>query len=140
MNEYMQEAIKQREKSTCLRSKVGAVVVKDNKIIAYGYNNAVGGIKPCTEIGCIRDRLHIKHGERREVCRYICAEQMIVSEAARNGLSLDGGIVYVTTFPCVVCAKLLVNAGIKEIVYLNDYPDEFSKEFLREVGVPFRQI
>ena len=65
---------------------------------------------------------------------------MIVSEAARNGLSLDGGIAYITTFPCVVCSKLLVNAGIKEIVYLNDYPDELSKEFLREVGVPFRKI
>lgn len=138
MNKYMQEAINQSEKSTCLRAKVGAVVVKDDKIIASGYNNAVGGIKPCTE--CIRDQLHIKHGEKREVCRYVCAEQLIVSEASRTGKSLDGGVVYVTTFPCVVCAKLLVNAGIKEIVYLKDYPDKYSKLFLEEAGIPFRKI
>ncbi len=140
MNKFMQQAIEEASKSVCLRSHVGAVVVRNDKIIARGYNSAVGNIEPCLKTGCIRNKLNIKHGERREVCRYICAEQYIVSEAARCGNSLDGSIIYVTTFPCNVCSKLLVNAGIKEIIYLKDYPDIMAKEFLKEVGVPFRQI
>ena len=116
MNEYMKEAIKQSEMSTCLRRRVGAVVVKDGRIIGKGYNNQVGGIKPCTEIGCIRDNYDLRHGERRELCRYICAEQVIISEAARRGESLDGGIIYITSYPCSICAKMLVSAGIKKII------------------------
>ena len=100
----------------------------------------VGGINDCAEMGCIREKLNIPHGERREVCRAICAEQLAVSEAARNGISLDGAIAYITTFPCHICSKLLVSSGINEIVYDKDYNDELSRQFLMEAGVNFRKI
>ena len=137
---YMNEAQKEAEKSHCSRTKVGAVIVKDGAIVAQGYNNVTGGVKSCDKIGCIRDELHIPHGERREICRAICAEQLAISEAARNGISLDGGSAYVTTPPCFICAKMLASAGIREIVYLNDYPDDFSKNFLKEAGIETRKI
>ena len=137
---YMDMAYEQAEKSVCLRAKVGAVLVKDWKVIAQGYNNVVGGVRPCMEIGCLRDSLEIPSGQRREVCRNICAEQLAISEAARNGIEIDGSIAYVTTFPCHICAKLLVSSGISEIVYDKDYPDELSKNFLEEAGTNIRKI
>ena len=129
---YMDMAYEQAEKSVCLRAKVGAVLVLDGKVVAQGYNNVVGGVRPCKEIGCLRDSLEIESGKRREVCRNICAEQLAISEAARNGVEIDGSTAYITTFPCHICAKLLVSSGITEIVYDKDYPDELSKNFLRE--------
>ena len=137
---YMNEATKQAEKSECIRKKVGIVIVKDDNIVAQGYNNVTGGIKGCAKVGCIRDKLNIPSGERREICRAICAEQLAITEAARNGVQLDGGIAYVTTHPCFICAKMLASAGIKEIVYLNDYSDNFSKEFLLDAGIKIRHI
>ncbi len=137
---FMDKAYEQAEKSVCLRAHVGCVIVRDNEIIAQGYNNVVGGIRPCKEIGCLREQLHIPSGERREVCRNICAEQLAISEAARNGVDLDGSIAYITTFPCHICAKLLVSSGIKEIVYDTDYPDELSKNFLKEAGLKVRKL
>lgn len=139
-NFYMNEAYKQAEKSSCSRIKVGAVIVKDGAIIAQGYNNVTGGLQDCRALGCIRDELHIPSGQRREVCRAICAEQIAITEAARNGVSLDGGTAYVTTHPCFICSKMLASAGIREIVYDNDYPDEFSKKFLLEAGIKTRKI
>ena len=136
MDKYMEEAIRQSEMSTCLRRKVGAVVVKDDKIIAKGYNNQVGGIRPCTEIGCIRDNYNLRHGERRELCRYICAEQVIISEAERRGESLDGGIIYITSYPCSICAKMLISAGIKKIISGGEFEDELTLDFVKEVGIP----
>lgn len=137
---YMKKAYEQANKSVCLRAKVGAVFVRDEKIIAQGYNNVVGGIKPCSEIGCLREKLNIPSGERREVCRNICAEQLAISEAARNGIELDGSVAYITTFPCHICSKLLVSSGVKEIVYDKDYPDDLSKNFLMEAGIKVRKI
>ena len=139
-NFYMNEAYKQAEKSSCSRIKVGAVIVKDGAVIAQGYNNVTGGLQDCRALGCIRDELHIPSGQRREVCRAICAEQIAITEAARNGVSLDGGTAYVTTHPCFICAKMLASAGIREIVYDNDYPDELSKNFLLEAGIRTRKI
>ncbi len=138
--EYMDKAYEQANHSSCLRIKVGAVLVKDGEIIAQGYNNMAGGINDCAEVGCIRDTLHIPSGTRREVCRAICAEQVAISEAARNGVALDGSIAYITTFPCHICAKLLVSSGVREIVYDNDYPDKLSKDFLEEAGTIVRKI
>lgn len=138
--EYMDKAYEQAEKSTCLRTKVGAVIVRDNKIIAQGYNNVTGGVRDCRKFGCMRDELNIPSGERREVCRAICAEQLAITEAARNGVELDGSIAYITTYPCHICAKLLASSGIKEIVYDKDYPDELSKKFLMEAGIKIRKI
>lgn len=138
--EYMDKAYEQASKSICLRAHVGAVFVKNNKIIAQGYNNVVGGIRPCLEQGCLRNELKIPSGERREVCRSICAEQLAISEAARNGIEIDGSTAYITTFPCHICAKLLVSSGIKEIVYDQDYPDALSKRFLAEAGTKIRKL
>lgn len=138
--EYMNKAYEQANKSVCLRAKVGAVFVKNNEVVAQGYNNVVGGIKPCLEQGCLRDELNIPSGERREVCRNICAEQLAISEAARNGVEIDGCVAYITTFPCHICAKLLVSSGIKEIVYDNDYPDTLSLKFLSEAGTKIRKL
>lgn len=137
---YMDMAYEQAEKSICLRAKVGAVLVKDGAVIAQGYNNVVGGIRPCKEIGCLRDHLNIESGTRREVCRNICAEQLAISEAARNGVEIDGSTAYITTFPCHICAKLLVSSGVSEIIYDKDYPDELSQNFLKEAGVIVRKI
>jgi len=136
----MEKAYEQAKKSSCSRIKVGAVFVKDGKIIAQGYNNVTGGIKDCREAGCIRDEMKIPSGQRREVCRGICAEQLAISEAARNGVELDGSVAYITTYPCHICAKLLVSSGISEIVYDGDYPDELSKNFLTEAGINIRKI
>lgn len=138
--EYMDKAYEQAEKSSCFRAKVGAVLVKDGEIIAQGYNNMTGGVNDCAEVGCIREIMHIPSGERREVCRAICAEQLAISEAARNGIKLDGSVAYITTFPCHICAKLLVSSGVSEIVYDKDYPDELSKNFLTEAGTKIRKI
>ena len=137
---YMDMAYEQAEKSSCFRAKVGAVLVKDGMVIAQGYNNMTGGINDCAEAGCIREKLNIPSGTRREVCRAICAEQLAISEAARNGVKLDGSVAYITTFPCHICAKLLVSSGVSEIVYDKDYPDELSKTFLQEAGTNIRQI
>jgi len=137
---YMDMAYEQAEKSVCLRAKVGAVIVKDGAVIAQGYNNVVGGVRPCMELGCLRDSLKIESGTRREVCRNICAEQLAISEAARNGVELDGSTAYITTFPCHICAKLLVSSGVVEIVYDKDYPDELSQNFLMEAGILVRKI
>ena len=138
--EYMEKAYEQAAKSSCLRAKIGAVLVRDGKIIAQGYNNMAGGINDCAEVGCIRDTMNIPSGQRREVCRAICAEQVAISEAARNGVSIDGSVAYITTFTCHICAKLLVSSGVSEIVYDNDYPDELSKNFLEEAGTRVRKI
>lgn len=137
---YMDMAYEQAEKSFCIRAKVGAVLVKDGKVVAQGYNNVVGGIRPCKEVGCLREQLNIPSGQRRELCRNICAEQLAISEAARNGVELDGSIAYITTYPCHICAKLLVSSGVSEIVYDKEYPDELSQNFLMEAGVLVRKI
>ena len=138
--EYMDKAYEQAEKSSCFRAKVEAVLVRDGAVIAQGYNNMTGGVNDCAEVGCIREKLNIPSGTRREVCRAICAEQLAISEAARNGVKLDGSVAYITTFPCHICAKLLVSSGVNEIVYDKDYPDELSKKFLEEAGTKVRKI
>ena len=138
--EYMDKAYEQAEKSSCSRIKVGAVLVKDGKIIAQGYNNVTGGIRDCKNLGCIRDTFNIPSGQRREVCRAICAEQLAISEAARNGIELDGSIAYITDFPCHICSKLLVSSGVKEIVYDRYYDDVLSRRFLEEAGTHIRKL
>lgn len=138
--EYMNLAHEQAEKSMCIRTKVGVVLVKNNEVVGQGYNNTTGGVRDCSEVGCIRDQLKIPHGEKREVCRAICAEQLAITEAARNGESLDGAICYVTHFPCYICAKMLASAGIREIVYDNEYKDEMSETFLQEAGIIYREL
>ena len=128
-----------RERSTCLRRKVGAIAVKDRHILATGYNGAPSGVRHCLETGCLREQMGIPSGQRHEICRGLHAEQNAIIQAARYGINITGASIYVNTQPCVVCAKMLINAGITEIVYQNPYPDELSQELLAESGILVRE-
>ncbi len=126
-------------RSTCLRRKVGAVLVKDNRILSTGYNGAPKGLPHCSVTGCIRERLKIPSGERHELCRGLHAEQNAIIQAAVFGVSTKGATLYSTTFPCVICAKMIINAEIKEVVYDSDYEDKLSKEMLEEANIIVRR-
>ncbi|MCD5405388.1 MAG: dCMP deaminase family protein, partial [Desulfotomaculum sp.] len=110
-------------RSTCLRRKVGALLVKDNHILASGYNGAPSGLKHCLEIGCLREQQNIPSGQRHELCRGLHAEQNVLIQAAVHGVAIEGATVYVTCQPCVLCAKMLINARIKRVVFTGEYPD-----------------
>jgi dCMP deaminase len=124
-----------RTRSTCLRRQVGALIVKDKRIISTGYNGSPMGCKHCSELGCIRDELKIPSGQRHELCRAIHAEQNAIVQAAYSGTSLKDSTLYVTNQPCVLCAKMAINAGIKKIIFQGDYPDELAMELLKEAGI-----
>lgn len=124
-----------RTRSTCLRRQVGAVIVKDNRILTTGYNGAPPGAKHCEEVGCLRQKMGVPSGERQELCRALHGEQNAVIQAAKYGIPIDGATIYTTTYPCVICAKILIGAGIKRIVYSEGYPDELSVKFLNESGI-----
>ncbi len=127
------------ERSTCLRRKVGAVLVKDRQILATGYNGAPMNIEHCDVVGCIRQRLNVPSGQRHEICRGLHAEQNVILQAARHGVSLKDSVIYVTNTPCSICAKMLINAGITEVICSGDYPDENARQFLKEAGIRLRQ-
>lgn len=127
-------------RSTCLRRRVGAVLVRDRKILATGYNGAPSKVRHCSEVGCIREKLKIPSGQRHELCRGLHAEQNAFLQAALHGTSLKGASLYSTTQPCIICAKMIINAGITDIVIQGDYPDEMSKELLREANVRVKVI
>jgi len=122
-------------RSTCLRRQVGAVIVKDKKILATGYNGAPQGLPHCLDIGCLREKLGIPSGERHELCRATHAEQNAIVQAAMFGASIKDSIIYSTTHPCILCTKLIINAGIKKIIIEDSYPDEMSEEMLRQAKV-----
>jgi dCMP deaminase len=124
-----------RKRSTCLRRGVGAVIVRDNRIMTTGYNGVPVGIEHCDARGCLREELNVPSGERHELCRGLHAEQNAIIQAAYLGQSIAGGTLYCTTQPCVICAKMLINAGIKRIVIREAYPDELSEAMLKEAGV-----
>lgn len=124
------------KRATCLRRKVGAIIVKDRRILSTGYNGAPKGLKHCTEIGsCLREELKIPSGERHEICRGVHAEQNAIIQAAVFGISIEGATLYTTNFPCSICAKLIINASIKKVVYAEAYKDELSLELFKEAGV-----
>ena len=122
-------------RSTCLRRSVGAVIVKDNRLLTSGYNGAPQGLLHCREAGCLREKLAIPSGERHELCRGTHAEQNAIVQAACHGVSIAGGTVYVTFHPCSACAKMIINAGIRRIVCGDGYPDELSAQLLAEAGL-----
>ncbi|HOQ25420.1 MAG TPA: cytidine/deoxycytidylate deaminase family protein [Methanomassiliicoccaceae archaeon] len=126
-------------RSTCLRRNVGAVVVKEKRVLTTGYNGAPKGMEHCEVVGCVRMNNHIESGTRHELCRGVHAEQNAVIQAAYFGVSIKDSTIYTTNFPCVMCAKILVNAGINEIVYKDDYIDELSKKLLEESKVVVRR-
>lgn len=122
-------------RSTCIRRQVGAVIVKDNRILASGYNGAPSGLKHCIDIGCIRTERQIPSGERHELCRGLHAEQNAIIQAAVHGSSIKGGTFYITHQPCVLCAKMIINAGISKVVYQGMYPDHLALELFQEADV-----
>jgi dCMP deaminase len=124
------------KRSTCLRRQVGAVIVQDRHVIATGYNGAPAGIPHCAEKGgCYREALGIPSGERHELCRALHAEQNAIIQAATLAQSIESGTIYITHQPCVICAKMIINAGIKRIVVAEGYPDELATEMLDEAGL-----
>jgi dCMP deaminase len=128
-NEYfMRIAQLASTRSTCLRRQVGAVIVKKKKVLATGYNGS-------PSVGCLREEMEIPSGQRHELCRAIHAEQNAIIQAATSGISIEGGILYSTTFPCILCAKMLINVGVKEIYVAEGYPDELSRSIMEEAGV-----
>jgi dCMP deaminase len=125
------------ERSTCLRHHIGAVAVRDKHILTTGYNGAPAGLKDCLELGCLRNEQGIPSGERQEICRAIHAEQNVIIQAALHGVSLEGSTIYCTHTPCVLCAKMLVNARIKRFVSSGHYADETFITLFKEAGVEF---
>jgi len=123
------------KRSTCLRRQVGAVIVKDKRILTTGYNGAPSGLKHCEDTGCLREKLKIPSGQRHELCRALHAEMNAMLQAALYGISLKGSMMYCTNHPCIICAKMIINAGIKRIIILSDYPDKFAKDILRSAKV-----
>jgi dCMP deaminase len=125
------------ERSTCRRHHVGAVAVKNKHILATGYNGAAAGLKDCLELGCLRDELNIPSGERHEICRGIHAEQNVIVQASLHGVSLEGSTIYCTHTPCILCAKMLVNAKIARFVSFGKYNDDSFTELFQEAGIKF---
>lgn len=123
------------ERATCRRHHVGAVAVRDKHILATGYNGAPAGFKDCLELGCLRDEQNIESGTRHEICRAVHAEQNAIIQAALHGVSLEGSTIYATHTPCVLCAKMLVNARIKRYVSFGIYSDDAFIDMFREGGI-----
>lgn len=132
---FMEIAGMVASRSTCLRRQVGCVVVKDRRILSTGYNGAPSGVSHCSETGCRREKEGIPSGQRHEMCRGVHAEQNAIIQGARHGIILQGATAYITTQPCSICTKMLINAGIEEIIFEGDYPDEMSRLLLKEAGV-----
>ncbi len=127
-------------RSTCLRRNVGAILVKDKRILATGYNGAPTGIRHCEETGCLREKLGIKHGERHELCRGLHAEQNVIIQAAYYGVSTKGTTLYSTHKPCIICSKMLINAGVEKIYFADGYPDTLADEMLSEASIELERL
>ena len=128
------------ERSTCLRHHVGAVAVRDKHILSTGYNGAAAGLKDCLELGCLRDEMNIESGTRHEICRAIHAEQNVIIQAALHGISLEGATIYATHSPCILCAKMLVNARVRRFVTFGHYADNSFTDLFKEAGVKFEVL
>jgi len=132
---FMGIAFQVAGRSTCRRRQVGAVVVKDKRILTTGYNGAPRHLPHCLDIGCLREKMDVPSGQRQELCRGLHAEQNAIIQAAYHGVSIAGGDIYITHQPCITCAKMLINAGIKRVIYAGDYPDDLGRALLEEAGV-----
>jgi len=126
-------------RATCLRRSVGAVLVRDRRLLATGYNGAPSGLSHCRDIGCLRDELKIPSGERHELCRGLHAEQNAIIQAAFHGVSVNNATLYCTNHPCSICAKMIINAGIKRIIIRNGYRDDMAERMLAEAGIEVTQ-
>ena len=137
---FMQIARLMAERSTCLRRQVGAVIVRDKRILATGYNGAPTGMKHCDEVGCLRERLNVPSGKMHELCRGLHAEQNAIIQAAMFGVSIRDAEIYCTNVPCIICAKMLINAETNVVYYLKGYPDELALQMLSEAGLRLVQV
>ena len=137
---FMEMAHVVSKRSTCLRRKVGAILVKDKHILSTGYNGAPKGFKHCLEVGCLRKDQNIPSGERHELCRGLHAEQNVIIQAAVFGISIKNSVLYCTNTPCVVCVKMLINAGVDEVIFEGDYPDKLAKTMLNESKIKIRNF
>ena len=132
---FMDMARLASRRSSCLRRAVGAVLVKDRRLLATGYNGVPSGVTHCEVTGCLREKLGVASGERHELCRGLHAEQNAIIQAAFHGVSIRGAVLYCTNLPCIICAKMLINAGVRRVVYLEGYADSLTEEMLAEVGL-----
>ena len=123
------------KRATCLRNRVGAVIVRDKRIISTGYNGAPSNLEHCLDTGCIREQYNIESGTHHEKCRAVHAEQNAIIQAALHGVSTDNATLYCTHQPCILCAKMIINANIKKVVYLSHYPDDEALNFLSDAGI-----
>ncbi|MBN1613304.1 MAG: cytidine/deoxycytidylate deaminase family protein [Deltaproteobacteria bacterium] len=127
-------------RSTCRRRRVGAVLVRDRRILSTGYNGAPSGLRHCLDIGCLREQLHVPSGERHELCRGLHAEQNAIIQAAYHGVSVKGATLYCTNHPCIICAKMIINAGISGVIFREGYRDKLAEEILQEAGISVSQL
>ncbi len=137
---FMEMAHVVAKRSTCLRRRVGAILVKEKHILSTGYNGAPKGLKHCSETGCLREDQNIPSGQRHELCRGLHAEQNVIIQAAVFGVSIKGSVLYCTNTPCVVCVKMLINAGVTEIIYAGEYPDELAKQMMSESTLKIKRF
>jgi dCMP deaminase len=128
------------KRSTCLRRHVGAIIVRDRRILATGYNGAPRGLPHCSETGCLREEMGIPSGQKQELCRGLHGEQNAIIQAALSGVSIEDSQIYSVTRPCIVCAKMIINAGIKRVVFEEGYPDPLAEQMLNEAGVEMINI
>lgn len=137
---FMKIAMLVAERSTCRRHHVGAIIVKNKRILTTGYNGAAAGLKDCLELCCLREEKNIPSGERHEICRAIHAEQNAIIQAGLHGVNIEGATIYCSHPPCILCAKMLANAKVKKYVTYGDYPDEEAKKLLQETGIAFVKL
>lgn len=137
---FMEIAHVVAKRATCRRRNIGAILVKDKQVLATGYNGAPAGCKDCLELGCLRDQLNIPSGTKHEICRAVHAEQNAIIQSALHGVSTDSATMYVTVNPCVICAKMIVNAKVRKVIYEGTYPDNAGVDFLREAGVIVQNV
>lgn len=137
---FMEIALTVARRTTCLRRQVGAVLVKEKRILATGYNGAPSGLAHCAEVGCLRQQMNIPSGERQELCRALHAEQNAIIQAALHGVAVSGATIYTTIQPCITCAKMIINAGVTRVVYVGEYPDKMAAEFLSQAGIEFVRL
>lgn len=128
------------KRSTCRRRAVGAVLVKEKRILSTGYNGAPSNISHCIDIGCLREDLGIPSGEKHELCRGIHAEQNAIIQAAYHGVAISGANLFCTNLPCAICAKMIINAGIRKVYYRDGYADTISKEMIDEAGIELIKV
>jgi dCMP deaminase len=126
------------ERSTCLRHHIGAVIIRDKRILTTGYNGAPAGVKDCLSLGCLRNELNIPSGQKHEICRAIHAEQNAIIQGGFCGINISGATLYCTHSPCILCAKMIINAGIKKVIVSQSYPDTSYQSLFKEAGIEFR--